>query len=112
MYTLITILIVIACVLLIFAVLIQNPKGGGLSSTFGGMSNQILGVKRTTDFLEKFTWTMVISVAVLSLATFFFVGAPSASNTAKPKGALENYNGVSTSPSAPTTNDSTTGNQP
>jgi preprotein translocase subunit SecG len=73
MYSFISILIIIACILLMLVVLIQNPKGGGLSSTFGGLSNQILGVKRTTDFLEKATWTLIIAVALLSMSTAFLV---------------------------------------
>src|ERR1043166_2276029 len=89
MYTLITILISIACVLLMIVVLIQNPKGGGLGQTFGGFSNQFLGVQRTTDFLEKATWVLIGSVAVLSLATMMFVGKPTTTQTG-PKSALEN----------------------
>jgi preprotein translocase subunit SecG len=88
MLTVIVILILIACVLLIGVVLIQNPKGGGLSSTFGGMSNQIMGVQRTTDFLEKSTWTLMIGIAVLSLFTIFFIGTPSATPD-KPKSEFE-----------------------
>jgi len=65
--------IIIACVLLILVVLIQNPKGGGLSQSFGGLSNQILGVQRTTDFLEKSTWWLAIGICALSLLTIFFV---------------------------------------
>ena len=69
----IIIIIIIACILLIGVVLIQNPKGGGLSQSFGGFSNQMMGVKRTTDFLEKATWYLIGGVAVLSLATIFCV---------------------------------------
>lgn len=50
------ILIVIACIALGFIVLIQNPKGGGLAGNVGGFGNQIMGVKQTTDVLEKGTW--------------------------------------------------------
>lgn len=89
MYTLITILIIIACILLILVVLIQNPKGGGLGQAFGGISNQFLGVQRTTDFLEKSTWILIITVAGLSLGTFFFVSKPS-TTTSGPKSELEN----------------------
>src|SRR5580765_4093587 len=88
MYTLITILIIIACILLMIVVLIQNPKGGGLGQAFGGLSNQFLGVQRTTDFLEKSTWVLIGSVAVLSISTLFFVGKPSANAPAQ-KSALE-----------------------
>jgi preprotein translocase subunit SecG len=72
MLIVLTVLITIACVLLTLIVLIQNPKGGGLSSTFGGFSNQMMGVKRTTDFLEKATWTLAIILIVFSLATKFW----------------------------------------
>lgn len=74
------ILTVIACILLILVVLVQDSKGGGLSSSFGG-SNQILGVRRTTDFLEKATWVLAISLLVLSLASSY-VGSSTSSSTA------------------------------
>ena len=67
MYLLVTILIVIAAVLLILIVLVQNSKGGGLASNFSS-SNQIMGVRKTTDFLEKATWTLSIAVLVLCVA--------------------------------------------
>jgi preprotein translocase subunit SecG len=68
MYILFTILIVIASVLLILLVLVQNSKGGGLAAGFSS-SNQIMGVRKTTDFLEKATWLLVSIVIVLSVAT-------------------------------------------
>ena len=77
----IIIIIIIACVLLILAVLIQNPKGGGLSQSFGGFSNQMMGVKRTTDFLEKTTWSLIGGIAILSLATIFFINRSSTTAT-------------------------------
>ncbi|HXP50704.1 MAG TPA: preprotein translocase subunit SecG [Bacteroidia bacterium] len=72
------ILTVIVCILLILVVLVQDSKGGGLSSSFGG-SNQILGVRRTTDFLEKATWVLAIALLVFSLASSFFAGTSSSS---------------------------------
>ncbi|HSY77091.1 MAG TPA: preprotein translocase subunit SecG [Bacteroidia bacterium] len=72
------ILTVITCILLILVVLIQDSKGGGLSSSFGG-SNQILGVRRTTDFLEKATWVLAIALLVFSLASAFFSSSSSGS---------------------------------
>ncbi len=71
-YYLITILIFIVCILLILVVLVQNSKGGGLSSTFAS-SNQVLGVKKTADFLEKSTWTLAITLLVLTLSTIFVI---------------------------------------
>ena len=64
MYVFISILILIASILLILIVLIQNSKGGGLASGFSS-SNQIMGVRKTTDFLEKATWTLAGTVVVL-----------------------------------------------
>ncbi len=49
--------------------MVQNPKGGGLSSTFGGSANTIGGVKKTGDFLEKSTWTLATLLVVLILLT-------------------------------------------
>lgn len=66
MLTIISILIFIACCLLVLAVLIQNPKGGGLASGFQSGA-QVMGVRRTADFLEKATWTLAIAILVLSV---------------------------------------------
>ena len=59
-------LIVFVSVLMCGIVLIQNSKGGGLASSFAS-SNQIMGVRKTTDFLEKATWTLAIAIALLSI---------------------------------------------
>lgn len=67
MYTLFSILIVIAAILMILAVLVQNSKGGGLAANFSG-ANQIVGVRQTADFIEKFTWILAVAIVVLSLA--------------------------------------------
>lgn len=65
LYTLCIILILVASVLIILAVLVQNPKSG-MAANFG-VSNQVMGVRQTTNFLEKFTWTMAVVIVVLSL---------------------------------------------
>lgn len=67
----ISILIILVCLFLILVILVQNPKGGGLSSGFGS-ANQLGGVRKTTDFLEKATWTFAIALVVLSLASVGF----------------------------------------
>jgi preprotein translocase subunit SecG len=77
------ILVIIASVVLGLIVLIQNPKGGGLSSSFGGFGNQIMGVKQTTDVLEKGTWLFAAIVAVLCIVSPAFIpkdGSASAPN--------------------------------
>ena len=66
MYIFISILILITSVFLVLIVLVQNSKGGGLASGFAS-SNQVLGVRKTTDFLEKATWTAAIIVMVLCI---------------------------------------------
>lgn len=66
MYTLFVILIVIAALLMIGIVLIQESKGGGLASNFSS-SNQIMGVRKTTDFIEKTTWGLAIVMVVCSI---------------------------------------------
>ncbi len=72
MLTLVVVLVVIACIILAFIVLIQNSKGGGLASNFAG-SNQIMGVRKTTDFLEKATWGLAAFVMVLCFVCAFLV---------------------------------------
>ena len=67
MSVLFTVLILIASVLLILIVLVQNSKGGGLAANFSS-SNQMLGVRKTTDFLEKATWVLSITILTLSVA--------------------------------------------
>jgi preprotein translocase subunit SecG len=66
MYTVITILIILTCVLLVLVVLVQNPKGGGISSGIIG-TNQVMGVKKTTDFIEKLTWGLALTLVILTL---------------------------------------------
>lgn len=72
MYTLIIVLILIASVLMCGIVLIQESKGGGLASSFS-TSNQIMGVRKTTDFLEKATWTLACAMVVLSVVSSAFI---------------------------------------
>lgn len=78
MYTLISVLIVIASILLILIVLVQNSKGGGLASNFSS-SNQVMGVRKTADFLEKATWTLAVSLVALSIVASMVI----------PRGAVE-----------------------
>lgn len=66
MYFFLVILAIIVCVLLALLILIQNPKGGGLSSGFAG-SNNIMGVQRTGDILEKGTWALIVTLMVCAL---------------------------------------------
>lgn len=73
MYIIITILAIVAGVLLGAIVLIQNPKGGGLNASMGGVGQQILGARRSTDVVEKATWGLAGALLFFSLATTFFI---------------------------------------
>ncbi|WP_291529702.1 preprotein translocase subunit SecG [Bacteroides sp. UBA939] len=76
MYLLLVILMVVASLLMCFIVLIQNSKGGGLASGFSS-SNQIMGVRKTTDFLEKATWSLAAFMVVMSIATAYVLPSSS-----------------------------------
>ena len=78
MQTFIIILTVFVAILLVIVVLIQKSKGGGLASNFAG-SNQIMGVRRTNDFIEKATWTLACIMALLSIIAVLI--SPSAAPT-------------------------------
>jgi len=68
----VSVLILIACVLMILVVLVQNSKGGGLASNFSS-SNQYMGVRKTADFLEKFTWGLAVALLVLCLLSIVVI---------------------------------------
>lgn len=86
MYIFFAILIVIASVLLIGAVLIQKSKGGGLASDYSS-GNQYLGYRKTTDFIEKATWTLAICICVLSIFASFTVKTPANVSSITPAAA-------------------------
>lgn len=87
MTTLYVILIILASVVLGLIVLVQNPKGGGLAGNIAGFSNQFMGVKQTTDVLERGTWIFAGVIGVLCLfSTFFISGSSSGPNKIKDVG--------------------------
>ena len=92
MYTLLVILIIIAALLMIGIVLIQESKGGGLSSSFASY-NQIGGVRKTTDFIEKATWGLAIAMVVISVACAYV--APQAAGDSS---VMENVENPTTNP--------------
>ncbi|MEO7534440.1 MAG: preprotein translocase subunit SecG [Ferruginibacter sp.] len=67
------VLVIIASIVLGLIVLVQNPKGGGLSGSLGGFSNQLMGVKQTTDVLEKGTWIFAAIVGGLCIISPLFI---------------------------------------
>lgn len=89
MYTLIIILIVITCVLLALVVLVQNSKGGGLAAGLAS-SNQVMGVRKTTDFLEKLTWGLAIALVFLSIVANFAIPRGEVQGTSAVQEQVEN----------------------
>ena len=84
------ILIIVSSVILGFIVLIQNPKGGGISGSLGGFSNQLMGVKQSTDVMEKGTWVFAAVVGILCMLSPAFIpkdGTGSSKNNDLLKGA-------------------------
>ncbi|MDR0835037.1 MAG: preprotein translocase subunit SecG [Tannerella sp.] len=79
MYVFISIVILLASVFLVFIVLVQNSKGGGLAAGFSS-SNQVLGVRKTTDFLEKATWVAAGVVVILCISITAFIPREGAEN--------------------------------
>jgi preprotein translocase subunit SecG len=87
MMILFLILILLASVVLGFVILVQNPKGGGLQGNIAGLSNQFMGVKQTTDVLEKGTWIFAVVIALLCLFSAFFIPtAPGGGRVVNPRG--------------------------
>ncbi|WP_304342827.1 preprotein translocase subunit SecG [Chryseobacterium koreense] len=83
-FTLFMVLIMILSILLVIVIMAQNPKGGGLSGTFGGASPAQFGVQRTNDFMEKATWTLGISIVVLIFLSVVLTAKPSQNTQTTP----------------------------
>ncbi len=100
--TIIYILIIITCVVLAFFVLIQNPKGGGLAGSFGGVGTQVMGAKQSSDVVEKGTWYTVLVLGALILMHFAI--SPKSIGGKTEKTRSEKLNMGSQMPVAPATN--------
>ncbi len=88
MYTFLSIIIIIVSILLIATVLMQNSKGGGLTQNFASQQ-QIMGVRKTTEFLEKVTWTLAVSIVVLSFVSVGFMNGPAVATGSEIDRALD-----------------------
>ena len=76
MTTIITIAIILVCILMSFFILVQNPKGGGLTGAFGSIGSQVMGVKQSNDVMEKGTWTSMGVIAALCIICVLFYNTP------------------------------------
>lgn len=98
------IIVILISVVLGFIILIQNPKGGGLSGNIGGISNQFMGVKQTNDVLEKGTWIFAGALGLLCLVSIIFLkGSVGSSNNNSMLKNL-NTNAPVSAPAAPQQN--------
>lgn len=95
MYILTIVLTVLVSILLIIVVLVQKSKGGGLSSSFAG-SNQIMGVRRTNDFIEKATWTLAAIIGLLSILSVFVMPKVVTGTRVKPTTEMQVIKGTET----------------
>ncbi|MFP4621279.1 MAG: preprotein translocase subunit SecG [Bacteroidales bacterium] len=101
MYLLVSVLIIIVSILMVLIVLVQNSKGGGLASNFAG-SNQVMGVRKTADFLEKATWTLAVSLLVLSLLASMSIPRGTTEESSRIQEQIDNAVDPSEMPSFPT----------
>ena len=113
MTTIFIILIVICSAVLALIVLVQNPKGGGLAGNIAGFSNQFMGVKQTTDVLEKGTWIFAGLIALLSMFSVIFISRSATTNNGTPavdvrSAPVPSSNPANTAPVLPNTTPTTT----
>ncbi|MFV0592607.1 MAG: preprotein translocase subunit SecG [Draconibacterium sp.] len=103
MYTFITVLLFIVCILLVMIVLVQNSKGGGLASNFQS-TGQVMGVRKTTDFLEKGTWVLAGALMFLSVVGAGFIPREKTDiEQSKVQQQIENIQDPTQVPTFPTT---------
>jgi preprotein translocase subunit SecG len=96
-FSIFLVLITIVCFLLIVVIMVQNPKGGGLSSTISG-TQMLGGVQKTTDFLDKSTWTLAtILIVLILLSSLSFTGSLSDTESK----IIDKTEAPATSPAAP-----------
>jgi preprotein translocase subunit SecG len=101
MYIFLSVLILVVCVLLGLIVLVQNSKGGGLASNFSA-STQIMGVRRTNDFLEKATWSLAVALLVLCIAASLSISRNSTATQSAIENQIQNAVDPSEVPQIPT----------
>jgi preprotein translocase subunit SecG len=102
-FSIFLVLITIVCFLLIVVIMVQNPKGGGLSSAIGG-SQMLGGVQKTTDFLDRSTWTLATVLIVLILLSSLSFGGSLSDNDSKIIEKTETTAPNNTAPAAPVQN--------
>lgn len=108
MFKLFIILAIVVAVLLVLIILVQNSKGGGLSSQFGGSgAQQVIGVKKTTDLLEKVTWGFAIALLALSISSSMMIDSGYDLSDPNLDRAIEQQQPVQQAPDFPAVGDTT-----
>lgn len=100
------ILIVLTSVIIAFFILVQNPKGGGLAGNIAGFSTQFMGVKQTTDILEKGTWVLAVLIAILTIVSPVFI-SPGTRGGSEPNLRPSTTQPANPAPAMPTPNQTT-----
>jgi preprotein translocase subunit SecG len=100
-YIFVSVLIIVACVLQIMIVLVQNSKGGGLASNFSS-AGQSMGVRKTADFLEKSTWTLAAAILLLSIVATASIPRGVAEKESVIRTSIENAQDPNAIPTLPT----------
>lgn len=98
-YTLLVVLIVLVAILMIFIVLIQESKGGGLASNFSS-TNSIMGVRKTTDIVEKLTWGLAVALVVISVACAYVAPQAAGESSVLEEGATQEQTALPAMPGA------------
>ena len=101
------ILIILTSVIIAFFILVQNPKGGGLAGNIAGFSTQFMGVKQTTDVLEKGTWVLAVIIAVLTIVSPVFISQGSRGGNEPNLRPTTTSQPATPAPSLPTPNQTT-----
>jgi preprotein translocase subunit SecG len=104
-YIFVSVLIIIACVIQVLIVLVQNSKGGGLAANFTS-AGQTMGIRKTADFLEKSTWTIAISILVLCLVATAAIPRGEQGGRSRIETQIENAVDPDAIPTLPTANPS------
>jgi preprotein translocase subunit SecG len=109
-YIFVSILVIIACILQVLIVLVQNSKGGGLAANFTS-AGQSMGIRKTADFLEKSTWTLAAAILILSVVATATIPRGSTTARSRIENQIQNAvdpNAIPTLPTAvPPTSDTT-----
>lgn len=100
-YIFISVLILIACLLQIMIILVQNSKGGGLAANFTS-AGQSMGIRKTADFLEKSTWTLAAAILILSVVATATIPRGSSVERSRIEGQIQNAVDPSAIPTLPT----------